>query len=69
MLYQYIRWHKQIGVEMDRNKSLEFLQDCINKVNIPTDEKVRSLKEKYELNHNDEMINPAFKFIPPYNNQ
>ena len=54
---------------MDRDKSLEFLQDCINKINILTDEKVRNLKEKYELNHNDEMINPAFEFIPSYNNQ
>lgn len=55
-------------VEMNRDKSLEFLQDCIDKVNILTDEEVRSLKEKYELNHNDGMINPAFEFIPPYNN-
>ena len=55
---------------MDRGKSLEFLQDCINKVDILTDEKVRSLKEKYELNHNDGIINPVFEFIPPpYNNQ
>lgn len=52
---------------MDKDKSLKFLQDCIDNINNLTDEEVISLKEKYELNYNDGMINSGFEFIPPSN--
>ena len=50
---------------MDRDKSLEFLQKCIDKTNALTNEEIIAFQEQYDLNCNDDMVDSAFEFIPP----
>lgn len=49
---------------MNKDKSLTFLQSCINSINIASEEEIALLKEKYNADCVLHLESSDFKFIP-----
>lgn len=50
---------------MNKKESLAFLQSCIDRINVATDEEIAVLQESYELNCIEFIESSDFQFIPP----
>lgn len=50
---------------MDKRESLAFLQSCIDRINVATDEEIAMLQKSYALNCIEFLESSDFQFIPP----
>lgn len=53
---------------MNKRESIAFLQSCIDRINVATDEEIAMLQESYALNCSEFMESLEFQFIPPTDN-
>ena len=50
---------------MNKRESLDFLQSCIDRINVATDEEIAVFQESYALNCIEFVESLDFQFIPP----